>query len=56
MSTLKNYTTLIDNTNNRTYPIKKHHIFMSNLGFFEFYKNGNLKVGAAGPYSIWEKQ
>ena len=40
----------------RTYPIKKHHIFMSNLGFFEFYKNGNLKVGAAGPYSIWEKQ
>ena len=41
---------------NRTYPIKKHHVFISNLGFFEFYKNGNLKVGAAGPHSIWEKQ
>ena len=41
---------------NRFYPIKKHHIFISGLGFFEFYKNGKLKVGAAGPYSIWEKQ
>ena len=40
----------------RTYPIKKHHVFISGSGFFEFYKNGNLKVGAAGPYSIWEKQ
>ena len=39
-----------------TYPIKKHHVFISSTGFFEFYKNGNLKVGAAGPYSIWEKQ
>ena len=38
------------------YPIKKHHIFISGLGFFEFYKNGKLKIGAAGPYSIWEKQ
>ena len=41
---------------NRTYPIKKHHIFISSTGFFEFYKNGKLKVGAAGPHSIWEKQ
>ena len=40
----------------RTYPIKKHHVFISSSGFFEFYKSGNLKVGAAGPYSIWEKQ
>ena len=40
----------------RTYPIKKHHVFISGSGFFEFYKNSNLKVGAAGPYSIWEKQ
>ena len=41
---------------NRTYPIKKHSVLFSNLGFFEFYKNGKLKVGAAGPHSIWEKQ
>ena len=40
----------------RSYPIKKHSVFISNTGFFEFYKNGNLKVGTAGPYSIWEKQ
>lgn len=41
---------------NFNFPIKKHHIFISGLGFFEFYKKGKLKVGAAGPYSIWEKQ
>ena len=43
-------------SNNSKFPIKKHPVFISSIGFFEFYKNGNLKVGAAGPYSIWEKQ
>ncbi len=41
--------------NHPNYPIKKHHVFISGTGFFEFYKNGNLKIGAAGPHSIWEK-
>ena len=43
-------------SNNSKFPIKKHPVFISSIGFFEFYKNSNLKVGAAGPYSIWEKQ
>ena len=41
---------------NSMFPIKKHNVFISGIGFFEFYKNGNLKIGAAGPYSIWKKQ
>ena len=41
---------------NRNYPIKKNHIFISGVGYFEFYKNGNLRIGAAGPETIWQKQ
>ena len=38
------------------YPIKKNHVFISDIGYFEFYKNGKLRIGAAGPETIWQKQ
>tara|TARA_B100000676_G_C18044353_1_gene826955 strand:- start:75 stop:1169 length:1095 start_codon:yes stop_codon:yes gene_type:complete len=41
---------------NRNYPIKNNHVFISSVGYYEFYKNGNLRIGAAGPETIWQKQ
>lgn len=41
---------------NRLYPIKKNHVFISSVGYYEFYKNKKLRIGAAGPETIWKKQ
>ena len=41
---------------NPTYPIKKNNVFISSQGYYEFYKNGKLRIGAAGPETIWQRQ
>ena len=41
---------------NRMYPIKKNPVFISSYGYYEFYKNEKLRIGAAGPETIWQKQ
>jgi hypothetical protein len=44
------------NSRSSNYPIKKNHVFVSSQGYYEFYKNGKLKIGAAGPETIWQRQ
>ena len=41
---------------NPTYPIRKNNVFISSQGYYEFYKNGKLRIGAAGPETIWQRQ
>ena len=41
---------------NSNYPIKKNHVFISAVGYFEIYNNGHLRIGGAGPETIWGKQ
>lgn len=41
---------------NRMYPIKKNPVFISSYGYYEFYMNEKLRIGAAGPETIWQKQ
>ena len=36
--------------------IQKNHVFISSQGYYEFYKNGKLRIGAAGPETIWQRQ
>ncbi len=42
--------------NNSNYPIKKNHVFISAVGYFEIYNNGHLRIGGVGPETIWGKQ
>ena len=35
---------------------KKNHVFISSVGYYEFYNNKKLRIGAAGPETIWQKQ
>ena len=42
--------------NNTNYPIKKNHVFIASQGYYEFYKNGKLRIGAVGPETIWQRQ
>ena len=41
---------------NTTFPIKKNNVFISSQGYYEFYKNGKLRIGAVGPETIWQRQ
>ena len=41
---------------NPTFPIKKNNVFISSQGYYEFYKNGKLRIGATGPETIWQRQ
>ena len=41
---------------NRTYPIKKNSVFISSYGYYEFYKNEKLRIGAASSETICKKQ
>ena len=41
---------------NPMYPIKKNNVFISSQGYYEFYKNGKLRIGAVGPETIWQRQ
>ena len=44
------------NTRSSNFPLKKNHVFISSQGYYEFYKNGKLRIGAAGPETIWQRQ
>ena len=47
---------VLGNFENPRYPIRKNNIFISSHGYYEFYKNGKLRIGAAGPETIWQRQ